>query len=445
MLTSNDGCYSLAPWIRSAVRGSPLMLLLVCLVGLAGCSASSTSVASLDVWVETGTPEELQTVTSQVEVFNAEHPAGPTVNLRVIAEGDYGTEVQAAAASGALPDVFQVDGPMLASLEFQGALADLKQLLPEETTAAILPSLLAQGTVNDHLVGIGVYDSGLGIFGNRRLLAAAGVDYPVGVEETWTAAEFTAAVTQLAAADPDGLVLDLKRSYGVGEWLTYGFAPLIWSAGGDLVDRGSGRAEGVLDGPESVLAMTRLQEWAAYVDPDDDGDAFIAGDVALSWVGHWAYPQYAAALGDDLVVLPLPDLGFGPKTGQGSWAWGVGASSDNQQAAGSFLAFLLSAEQVERMSTANGAVPGRTDVLADSPLYGRTGPLALLSYQLDRTCGDGGPRPDCIAVRRPATPDYPMISAHVALAIDAILRGADPQESLSNAAAAIDRERASLD
>ena len=36
---------------------------------------------------------------------------------------------------------------------------------------------------------------------------------------------------------------------------------------------------------------------------------------------------------DDLVLLPLPDLGQGTKTGQGSWAWAVTAPEEKQDAA----------------------------------------------------------------------------------------------------------------
>ena len=37
--------------------------------------------------------------------------------------------------------------------------------------------------------------------------------------------------------------------------------------------------------------------------------------------GHRDYTDHAAALGDDLVLLPLPDLGHGNHGSQGSWAW----------------------------------------------------------------------------------------------------------------------------
>jgi len=106
-----------------------------------------------------------------------------TVRLRVVPEGDYASVLQAAAANGTLPDAIEVDGPMLASFNFQGALADLTPLLPAGTVQGMLSSLRAQGTVGGRLVGAGVFESGLGMYGNKRLLDAAGVVYPHGLDE----------------------------------------------------------------------------------------------------------------------------------------------------------------------------------------------------------------------------------------------------------------------
>jgi len=126
-----------------------------------------------------------------------------------------------------------------------------------------------------------------------------------------------------------------------------------------------------------------------------------------------AYPDYAAALHSDLVVLPLPDLGLGIKTGQGSWTWSVGAASSHRDAAGDFVTYLLSVDEVERTTTANGAVPGRTDVLASSTLFGQGGALGRFGQQLAHTCGAGPVTDACTAVSRPLTPAYPTISANV--------------------------------
>ncbi|WP_460458115.1 extracellular solute-binding protein [Angustibacter peucedani] len=402
---------------------------------------SASHPAVLTVWVHSGTSQERASTRRQLDAWEAAHPE-VRVALRVVTEGDYTDVLQSASAAGDLPDLVEVDGPLLANLDYQGALADLHDVLPRATLDRLIPSLVQQGTVRGRFVGAGEFDSGLGLFASRQALARVGARLPTGPDDAWTAAETTSVLARLARHDRDGEVLDLKRSYGVGEWLTYGFAPAVWSAGGDLVDRTTGRASGVLDGPASVSALRTLQRWQRYVDPDPHDDAFVSGRVALSWVGHWAYPDYRAALGDDLVVLPLPDFGHGSRTSLGSWTWSVAQDSPHRREAGELLDTLLQDGAVARTAAANGAVPATRAALEGSQLYGTDGPLRLFADQLARPCGDHPQQAGCVAVPRPLTPAYPAITAQFAQAVDAVFRGADVRTALHRAALAVDADLA---
>ena len=85
-------------------------------------------------------------------------------------------------------------------------------------------------------------------------------------------------------------VLDLKLNYSEGEWWTYGFYPVLLSAGADLINRQDYQsASGTLDSEAAIKAMEHVQSWIkqGYVDPNTNDDAFINGEVGLSWVGHW--------------------------------------------------------------------------------------------------------------------------------------------------------------
>jgi multiple sugar transport system substrate-binding protein len=186
--------------------------------------------------------------------------------------------------------------------------------------------------------------------------------------------------------------------------------------------------------------MKTFQSWKTYVDPNTDGNAFAKGRVALSWVGHWMYPTYSKALGDDLVVLPLPDFGNGPKTGQGSWAWGIGADTKNAKAAGAFMDSLLNDTNVTAMTTANGAVPATKTALAASTLYKQGGPLQLFADQLAKPCGDSTITKSCVAVTRPVTAGYPVVTSKFSEALNSVYGGADPKSALAKAARAIDQD-----
>jgi multiple sugar transport system substrate-binding protein len=326
---------------------------------------------------------------------------------------------------------------MMASLVHAGKLAPVGDLVAAQTLENQTASVLAQNTFpgDSEVYGISQFDASLGIYGNKELLDAAGVAYPDGIDDAWTAEEFAAALEALKASDADGQVLDIKENYGA-EWPTYGFLPVLWSAGERLVEDGT--ADGHLNSPAAVAAVEQFAAWRPFIDPNTDDAAFVDERVALSWVGHWMYNTYAEALGDKLVVLPLPDFGNGPKSGQGSWAWGISPESKNPEGAAAFLDHLASDDAVTAMTTANAAPPATTSAVAASELYGTEGPLAIFAESLQRTCGDGPLTADCVAVPRPVTPAYPVISKQFSEAFFGAYEGGNAQELLDKAARTID-------
>lgn len=413
-------------------------ILLAALGGAAACSRSQhpapgQSGHGLTVWAHHGKPEEWATIQEQVKRFNAAHPEHPAT-LVEIAEAGYDTQVQSAAASGELPDVLEFDGPMLASYVWKGYLAPLPDT-PPALLQDLLPSILKQGTYQGKLYAFGLFDSGLGLFADRSLLQEAGARIPSGPGDAWTIAEFDALLASLAArekrAGGDGQVLDLKRDYR-GEWWTYGFYPCLVSAGADLIDRESyASAEHVLNSPRAVDALTHIQRWFkdGFVDPNADGRAFVDGRAAISWTGHWEFPRYRQALGERLVLLPLPDFGNGSHTAMGSWVFGITRACRRPEAALAFIEFLLQPREIEATAAANGAVPARQSVIAQSPDYGKGGPLELYARQLKET-----------AVPRPVTPAYPVITSVFQEAMTDIIEGADVKRVLDDAARKIDQD-----
>ena len=401
-------------------------------------SSEATSSDTLSIWAHQGQPTEVTALQAAVAGFNSSQ-SEITAELKLIPEADYTKSVQAASADE-LPDVIEIDGPNVASMVYDQKIQPISGLVSSDTVSNQTDSIKVQNTVNNELYAISQFNAGLGLAGNKSLLDAAGVQYPTSIDDPWTADEFTAALGTLAAANAanGGKALDIKESYGLtGEWATFGFSPIVWSAGGNLIQ--DNKSEGVLNSPEVVAAMTQFQSWKQYVDPNPSDDAFPTGKVALSWFGHWMYPSYSEALGDNLVVMPLPAWGDGVKTGQGSWTWGVSAKSANSEGAGKFLDFLASDENVTAMTEANGAPPATKSAFDSSALYKSGGPLYLLTQQLEKSCGTT-PAPDCIATSRPVTAGYPVVTKAFATAVDEIYKGADPQTALDAAAKAIDTD-----
>lgn len=381
---------------------------------------------------------EADAFVAAVEAYNAGPGAelGVTVELTLIPEGQYTDQLNAAAAAGDIPAILEFDGPNMANLAWAGSLLAIDSCVSDELRDNFLPSLIQQGTYDDRLFGLGSFDSGLGLYAYRSALEEVDARIPTGPADAWTAAEFEQILRDLQEAGYDH-PLDPKFWYGIqGEWSTYAFAPIVWSAGGDLIDRdGYQSADGVLNSDDVVTALELLQSWIddglLDVNAADDSN-FLTKSSPISWVGHWMYGQYKEAAGDDLVVLPLPDFGAGSRTGMGSWAWGMGVGTVDADTSWSVIEFLVSDATILEITAANGAIPATKTAIAESPVHQPGGDLAIFVEQLDGA-------PD-IAVPRPVTPAYPTITSTFRTLLDNIVQGADVREELDIAVAEIDAD-----
>jgi multiple sugar transport system substrate-binding protein len=434
---------------RTTLRRTLLALLACCsALGLAGCGGQdrerradradrtcdgrAPENATVTVWFHNGQGAERDALEAQVAAFNAQN-TGVRVKLVVLPETDYGALVQSAAKTGDLPDLLDFDGPNLYSYAWSGKLRPLDSCVPAALRDDLLPSIRDQGTYARRLWGLGTFDSGLGLYIRPSVLRKVGARIPAGADDAWTADEFTAILRRLQSAGyrhPLDLKIDqlAKRN----EWPSYAFAPILWSAGGDLIDRQRNRAAGALNAPASVRALRTLQGWVddGLVDPNTRNTAFTSGRAPISWVGHWEFRRYADAFPDDVSIAPLPAFGKRSRSGMGSWQWGLPVGAADGDAAWRFLQFLLSPAEILRMSRANGAVPARQSVLGRTAEFRVGGPERLYAEQLI----------DGTAMTRPATPAYPVITAVFADAVAAIVDGSDVRRTLDAAAARVDRD-----
>jgi multiple sugar transport system substrate-binding protein len=384
------------------------------------------------VWFHTGQPSERQTLGKQVAAFNAAQQQ-VQVKLIDIPEAGYANQVRSAAATGNLPDLLDFDGPNLYNYAWSGKLKPLDSCVSRSSLRAdLLPSIVQQGTYAGRLYGIGTFDSGLGLYIRPSILRRVGARIPSGVADAWTASEFTAILHRLQKAGyRQPLDLSLTPATPITqEWWTYGFAPIVWSAGGDLINRSTYRtAQGVLNSPASIRALTVMQSWFrdGLVNPDMN-DAFLRSQAPISWVGHWMYGPYHTAFPHDLRIVPLPRFGPRLSSGMGSWQWGITANSTDGDAVWRFLSYLLQPAQVLQMTQANGAIPATLSAIRVSPNFAPGGPEHVYVQQLQ----SGIARP------RPQTPAYPAIRAAFASALARISQGQDVHHALDAAVRQID-------
>lgn len=389
------------------------------------------------VWTHGGSAQEIDVLEQTMTTFRADHP-DIQVDLTHMPGDKYNAQIQAAlygaSIAGDLPCLLEFDGPYVYNYAWNGILLPLDGYISPELKADFLPSIIAQGTYQDgKLYSLGQFESGMAIWGNKKYLEQAGVRIPT-VAYPWSREEFEAALAQLQMLPGIEHALDMWMRADNPEWFTYGFAPIVQSFGADLIDRTTyERADGVLNSPAAIEALEVVQGWfeQGYVSltPAHEKE-FIEGKAALSWVGHWRKTEYQEVLGDNLVLLPMPDFGHGPKTGMGSWNWGITSACKHPDAAWEILQFMLEPEQILVMTNANGAVPARRSALAESELYRPGGLLHLYIEQIEAG----------FTVPRPITPAYPAITTAFAEAFKNIAGGADVKSELDKAVQQIDQD-----
>ncbi|WP_420632399.1 sugar ABC transporter substrate-binding protein [Candidatus Leptofilum sp.] len=394
---------------------------------------SDSGPITISVWNHAGQGGERDAINTIATGFNASQDTY-VVEIVELPDGSYTDQVNAAALANDLPCLLDFDGPLLYNFAWSGFLQPITGYADDAMLDDFLPSIVNQGTYNGELYSLGQFDSGLAIYANKAYLEEAGVRIPTSIDDAWSLAEFEDALAALQALPQVEYAMDMHFNYGRGEWYTYGFSPLLQGFGGDLIDRNDYQAaSGTLDGDASVAAMTALQSWvdAGYVNPGQttDDDFYGSKISALAWVGHWMYNTHKDELGDDSILIPMPNLGDGAATGMGSWNWGITSSCENPDGAWAFLDYMLASENILIMTDANGAVPARFSALEQrDELYGEDGDLNIFIQQLNSE----------VAVPRPITPAYATITSEFSFAIDSIVTGGDVQSALGDAAANID-------
>jgi len=413
----------------------PLLIALSITVSACGSltlSGNTGGPITIQLFFHSGQGPERDALNATLQAFNNSH-SNIQVQAVQLSEASYIDQVNIAAMSHSLPCLLDFDGPTLYNFAWSGYLIPLERYVSPQMRSDFLPSILQQGSYNHHLYSLGQYDSGLGFYANKKYLRAAGVRIPT-INSPWTLSELNDILARLKHVPGVQYPLDLNMSSGGGEWFTYGFSPFVQSFGGDLINRSTYQsATGVLNGPDAVAAMTWFQRLFKldYSNPWPASDTdFTTGRSALRWSGHWTYESDRQALDDNLLVLPAPNLGKGAKTGMGSWNWGITSSCKTLDAVWQVLNFILSPHEIAQMTNANGAVPARKSVIAQSQLYASKGPLHVFALQLL-----GG-----IAEPRPITPAYPTITSAFSNAVVNIVAGFDVKTELDKAAQKINQD-----
>lgn len=397
-------------------------------------TAFSTEAASIKLMFQ-GDPYEVSAINDVAKRFEAANP-GTTIDLINTPHDAYNEKFGAMISANALPDIMELDAPFLANYVWSGYLQPLKGLVDDAVLSDMTPSNISQGTypVDGKLYATGLSDSTVAIYASRKQLESLKIRIPTSVDDAWSREEFDDVLQKLAASGVKWPI-DLFRSYGTKtEWITYAYEPALVSAGCDLVDRKSWKATGTLDSATCVAVAQELASWVkkGWVVPQSAGqNQFYAKErmAGLAWGGHWFYADAHAAMGDDLIVLPLPKFGSKSASPNGTWIYAISKTTQDPKLAGKFLSFMLSDQAYRAAYRDHSSFPGLKSFAAKSPLYAEKGAMAIAFQQASKS-----------AVPRPPHPAYPTITLAFQIAMTNIFDGADAKTELSKAAKKIDAD-----
>ncbi len=401
---------------------------LTCGLTVAAALLSTTAAfaaTDLSMWYHgAGNEVEKKIITGIIDDFNKSQ-ADWSVKLEQFPQAAYNDSVTAAAVAKKLPDILDVDGPVMPSWAWAGYMAPLD--LPADTYAKFLPGPI--GKWNGKLYSIGLWDAACAMVTRKSVLNDNGIRIPT-VDKPWTLEEFDAALVKLQASGKFENALDLGMAWK-GEWYPYAFGPFLQSAGGDMVDRSTYKtAEGALNGAAAKKFGTWWQSVFARKlapgtsqSPADRDTGFGAGKYAISWNGNWAALGAVEKFKDDVVFLPAPDFGTGSRIGAASWQFGVSASSAHKDGANAFIKFALQDKYLTAFSDGIGLIPPTPESAAASKNYKAGGPMEAF-YALSAKQ----------ALVRPITPGYPVAAKVFEKALSDIANGGDVQKTLDAAA-----------
>lgn len=342
----------------------------------------------------------------------------------------YANKVSAAVLSGTLPDLILVDGPNVSNYAANEMIIPLDSYISTESKEDLLDSIVEQGTYNDQLYAVGLWESSVALFYNKKMLAEAGIAVPETMEDAWTWSELLEVAKQLTTDERYGITLTNE----IGEQITYTYSPMVVENGSDLMSPDGSTATGYYNGEATVKAVETIKSFydagVANVSPTatefhDGKSAMLLGGAHQIGTLDASYPD----LEYGITFYPAGEDGT-LKCPTGSWALSITSNCATPADAWLFLDWMTNTEGNVAGCTASGNLPSRhssVQLLDQFQEY----PRNVFVQQLESS---GAPRP--------RTPVYTLLSNQFVTAVTDAIAGIDIQTKLDEGAQIIDNDYA---
>lgn len=381
--------------------------------------SASTDVVNLTIWSPTDREAVENWWVEKLAEWNEAHPE-IQVSREAIDRSDsyaYDNKIATAVTSNDLPSIFYVDGPQVSYYAENGIIVPITQYFDEETMADIVPSTVAQGTYDGEFYAISATESGVAFYYNKEMLREAGIDVEDldsrTIENPITWAEMVDIAEKCTTTDHVGTHIIMDH----GEGLPYALEPMYISKGKDFISDDGAVAEGYVDSEEAVETTAYLADIIAkgYANVDPIQDEFMNKGCATMIGGSWEVStlETGADFEWGVTYYPVSDTGKAVSP-CGDWSAAISRDCENVEAAGEFLQWLMSTDNVATYAAAIAKPAARNSAYENAAMADYAdGPRALFVEQLNNT-----------AVPRPRTPSYATFSANYAEAMTNIFSDA---------------------
>ena len=400
------------------------MGLLIC----GGCQAQAPTVGeaiNLTLWQGINPPPNRDVFQKLVDKFNQTHPE-IQVNAYYIGQPDQQMpKILTAVVGNAPPDILWYGPQITGQLVELDAIAPLEDWLEGSPVQGEIDPALSEGMKLDgHTWSIPMATNNTAIFYRPSLFEEAGIDK---LPATWE--EFREAAEKLTRdgdgdgkIDQHGVVLPL----GKGEWTVFTWLPFMYSAGGELIE--NDRVNLVNPGAVAALELwSDLLEngWAILSAPERgyEQDNFISGKVAMQITGPWTL-GFLQSAGVDYGVFPIPAKDRQATVVGGEHLFVMKTASERQQAALTFLEYVLGEEFQTEWSLGTGYLPVNLKTRQSQTYRDFVAQQPSLEVFLKQMAG---------ARSRPIIAGYRRLSESLGRAIEASLLGENPEDALKQA------------
>ena len=401
--------------------------LLFNLLLLTSCSRSQpeskSAVTEITFWHGINPPENRDIFQRLVTTFNQNNPDLKIEPIYIGQPDAQLPKILAATVSNQPPDILWYVPQITGKLAQLGVLFPLENWLDNSPLKSeIDPAMFGSMQLDEHIFSVPLATNNAAVFYRPSLFRQAEIS---DVPQTWSELKQIAQKLTLdkngdQRLDQHGIFLSL----GKGEWTVFTWLPFIYSAGGELLQKGKPNlvTEGAIAALQ--LGVDLVKNQVAVLSPPERGyeiDDFIAGKVAMQITGPWTLAQLKAT-NIDYDVFPIPVAKKPAAVIGGENLFVFKTTPEREQASLRFLAYILSEEFQTTWALETGYLPINIKSQQSEAYQNFVAKNPVMQVFLEQMQW---------AKSRPIIPQYNRLSENLGRAIEAsLLEKQTPEEAL---------------